>query len=1071
MMSRKMSLVKFAAVVFAAVTVAQATHELLRNHTAYAQQSFGDNPESFPIPSSLPEGTTLRVDGSTSMQLTNEALESRFEAQYPDIDVELEASRTDQAIEDLLAGSIDLVASGRPLTEAEKEEGLAAIALEREKLAIILGPDNAFEGELSFEQFAQIFRGEITNWSEVGGPDLPIRFVDRPDYSDTRRALSTYTVFEGGPFATGATADPVAEDETDAVIAELGADGIGYAVVSQVSGRDDVQILSMHQTLPDDPRYPYSQYRSFVYREDASPATLAFLGFARTAPGQEVIVAAPDADAADAGAPDAGEVDADATADADGVEPATTEPATTIDPEKAPSKETVLRSTGVDIEAEGGGFPWWLLLLLGIPLVGGLLWWLLKGKGDDTAAVGTTPPPVTPVASVPPPPSASPGTGEAGVTANGDLPVGDGVSGNRPATGTGNGSVGTGINLPGAAVGGAAIAGAAAIGAAGLAGKSGADDTDESDDIPTDSPPPPTVPPVVPMGDAGLPDRGDLPTTGDVAAPEPPTDAGGAGVNLPGAAIGGAAIAGAAAIGAAGLAGKSGTDDTNEADETSTVPPVAPVPLGGDVDTDAKGDTDEASVDPPAEPPVIPIAPKGDVEAVDTGIRLPGLAMGGAAIAAGGAAIGAAGLMGTGTDEADATSAPVPPSRITLMPQTNKKALAQWEVPDAAKAAAKTNGGKTYQLQVCDVTDIDVTQQPPHSVLTYDVAETDSDRIVPIPDPNRDYIAAIGYQTEADTWINLARSEPMRSTAIFSAAMADSTTGLGVAAVGADVVGAGVAAATAEQADSSTITLTPRTAQMADATWSVPPTRKIAAKQEGGEAYQLRLYDVTGIDMDVQAPHRMDKFPCDETIDSLEVPIPQTDRDYLVEVGYEAPGDRWLQLARSTHIYVPAEGDVTPTDGLGQIGGLAIAGAGAFGAGLAAATAGSSQCAIQTVKVHSRHHAYQLDEAQMSHLQDAIATTYTFTPGLHILRIREGVFRYDGNLEHPGEPWVLLWIYGGTVINQKTGVPVSATWSTLNGYADTLTLDVKEPATLCAFFFDTYPEDNTGEVTLSVIQL
>ncbi|MEM0981214.1 MAG: DUF4912 domain-containing protein, partial [Cyanobacteria bacterium P01_H01_bin.58] len=108
------------------------------------------------------------------------------------------------------------------------------------------------------------------------------------------------------------------------------------------------------------------------------------------------------------------------------------------------------------------------------------------------------------------------------------------------------------------------------------------------------------------------------------------------------------------------------------------------------------------------------------------------------------------------------------------------------------------------------------------------------------------------------------------------------------------------------QADSSTITLAPRTAQTADATWSVPETLKTAAKQDGGEIYQLRLYDVTGIDMDVQAPHRMDKFPCDETLDSLEVPIPQTERDYLVEVGYEAPGDRWLQLARSTHIYVPA---------------------------------------------------------------------------------------------------------------------------------------------------------------------
>lgn len=1002
---KKMSLVKFTAVVFATVIASQAAHGGLRDDATYAQQSFGDNPESFPIPSSLPEGTTLKVDGSTSMQLTNEALESRFEAQYPAIDVELDTSRTDQAIADLLAGTIDLVASGRPLTEAEKDEGLVAIALEREKLAIILGPENAFEGELSFEQFAQIFRGEITNWSEVGGPNLPIRFIDRPDYSDTRRALSTYTVFEDEPFQTGVTADPVAADETDAVIAELGDDGIGYAVVSQVLNRDDVRILSMHQTLPDDPRYPYSQYRSFVYRENASPATLAFLGFATTAPGQEVIVETSDGDGVPGGeATNVEDADSDTTTDP----AATSESPTLVEPEGASSPETASEATDdmetalvpgatqSDGEVEGGGFPGWLLLLLGIPLVGGLLWWWLKGKGEDTATVATTPPPVTPVASVPPAPTPSvpPVSGEAGTTVSGDLPAAASASGNLSATRTGSG----------VAMGGAAIAGAAAIGAAGLAGKA---DADEADEAPGDAPAVPPVMPVIPSGDA------------------------------------------------------------DEADEASgDAPAVLPV-----VPVMPSADADETPTVIPSVPPVAPVPPSGEVEDGNTDSNLPSLAIGGAAIAAGGAAIGAAGLiMGTGADDAGDTATAIPPSRIVLMPQTDKKAQARWDVPNAAKTAAKARGGAIYQLRICDATDIDITQQPPHSVLTYEVAETLSDRVVPIPDPHRDYIAEIGYQTEADTWINLARSEPMRSTDILSTEAVASGTGLGLAAVGAGIVGAGLAA-TAGQEATSTITLAPRTAQLAEATWSVPETLKVAAKQEGGEIHQLRLYDVTSIDMDVQAPHRMDKFPCDETTNSLAVPIPQTERDYLVEVGYEAPGDRWLKLARSTHIYVPAEGEVASVDGL-PIDGLAAASAVAgVAAGVAAATSGSSQCAIQTIKVHSRHHAYQLDEAQVSHLQDTVATTYTFAPGLHILRIRKGIFRYDGNLAHPGEPFVLLWIYGGTVINQKTGVPVSATWSTLNGYADTLTLDVKEPATLCAFFFDTYPEDNTGEVTLSVIKL
>jgi hypothetical protein len=70
-----------------------------------------------------------------------------------------------------------------------------------------------------------------------------------------------------------------------------------------------------------------------------------------------------------------------------------------------------------------------------------------------------------------------------------------------------------------------------------------------------------------------------------------------------------------------------------------------------------------------------------------------------------------------------------------------------------------------------------------------------------------------------------------------------------------------------------------------------------------------------------------------------------------------------------------------------------------------------------------------------------------------------------------GEPMVMLWIYGGRVINRKTKIPVEATWVTLNGYADALNLQVLEPATLCAFFIDTHVDDNEGEVTLSAIKL
>ena len=65
----------------------------------------------------------------------------------------------------------------------------------------------------------------------------------------------------------------------------------------------------------------------------------------------------------------------------------------------------------------------------------------------------------------------------------------------------------------------------------------------------------------------------------------------------------------------------------------------------------------------------------------------------------------------------------------------------------------------------------------------------------------------------------------------------------------------------------------------------------------------------------------------------------------------------------------------------------------------------------------------------------------------------------------------MLWIYGGKFINKKTNLEVEATWSTLNGDDDTLTLEVLQTTNICAFFFDSYIEDNQGELTISIVKM
>lgn len=125
----------------------------------------------------------------------------------------------------------------------------------------------------------------------------------------------------------------------------------------------------------------------------------------------------------------------------------------------------------------------------------------------------------------------------------------------------------------------------------------------------------------------------------------------------------------------------------------------------------------------------------------------------------------------------------------------------------------------------------------------------------------------------------------------------------------------------------------------------------------------------------------------------------------------------------------------------------------------------------EDIEVDSRRNCYFIDPAKMRQLEQQTSVSKTLQPGTYAIKIKHGAFSYHSELGRPGEPLVMFWIYGGAIVNQKTGVEVGATWSSLNGYGDTLTLEVRQPTTICAFFFDTYLDDNQGEVTLSMTRL
>ncbi|MBJ7297248.1 MAG: DUF4912 domain-containing protein [Dolichospermum sp.] len=109
----------------------------------------------------------------------------------------------------------------------------------------------------------------------------------------------------------------------------------------------------------------------------------------------------------------------------------------------------------------------------------------------------------------------------------------------------------------------------------------------------------------------------------------------------------------------------------------------------------------------------------------------------------------------------------------------------------------------------------------------------------------------------------------------------------------------------------SRIVLLPRDPQWAYTYWDIPNDHKEALRRQGGQTLALRIYDVTDLDLDYQSPHSIQEYPADELAREWYLPIPVSDRDYVIDVGYRTADGGWLVLARSARVHIPP---VYPSD-------------------------------------------------------------------------------------------------------------------------------------------------------------
>jgi phosphate transport system substrate-binding protein len=241
-------------------------------------------------PTQVAKGTQIKIDGATSMVGINQALKNNFEQKFPGTLIQTDAKGTDKGILGLLTGAIDVAAISRPLTAQEQAQGLAAIPIAKDTIAIVVGQDNPFRKGLTQEQIKDIFQGKITNWSQVGGKDAPIEVINRPPISGTYQTFQSL-VLGGGNFGKGDNFTNMERDATTPILQALGKHGISYATNVQIADQQTVRSLEIDGLTPDTANYPFFRTLYYAYKNPATTAVKDFLGYATSPTGQQAISA------------------------------------------------------------------------------------------------------------------------------------------------------------------------------------------------------------------------------------------------------------------------------------------------------------------------------------------------------------------------------------------------------------------------------------------------------------------------------------------------------------------------------------------------------------------------------------------------------------------------------------------------------------------------------------------------------------------------------------------------------------------------------------------------------------
>lgn len=232
----------------------------------------------------------ITLAGSTSMEKLANAMAEAFMEKYPNVTVAPEFTGSGAGLESLAKGTVDIGDASRALSDDEKAGGAVENIVAIDGIAVITDSENAVS-DITSEQLAQIYTGEITNWSDLGGADEQIVVIGREAGSGTRDAFEELNdVKDACKYAQEL-------DSTGAVLAKVAATpgAIGYVSLDVVD--DTVKALQLNSVDATEDNILAGTYvlqRPFVMAtmgeiSEQNDLVKAFFDFIHSEEGQQVI--------------------------------------------------------------------------------------------------------------------------------------------------------------------------------------------------------------------------------------------------------------------------------------------------------------------------------------------------------------------------------------------------------------------------------------------------------------------------------------------------------------------------------------------------------------------------------------------------------------------------------------------------------------------------------------------------------------------------------------------------------------------------------------------------------------